>query len=152
MANSFGQLGIGINTNIGDDSGETGDNINPTPLGNGRSAVKIASSFRNVCAILDNSDLKCWGPNGDGQLGLGNTATRGDAANQMGDNLPPIDLGTGRTAIKVSVGSSHVCAVLDNGSVKCWGYGYFGTLGQGNALDIGKVPGQLGDSLKPIDL
>ncbi len=150
--NTYGQLGISTNTNIGDSPGEIGDSLNASLVGTGRSVVKIAGGYRNTCVILDNGALKCWGPNGDGQLGLGDTALRGNAPGQMGDNLPTIDLGIGRTAINATVGSNHVCAVLDHGGVKCWGYGFFGTLGQSNTADVGKIPNQMGDYLLPIDL
>jgi hypothetical protein len=42
--------------------------------------------------LLDNQELKCWGNNTNGQLGLGDTAARGDNPNEMGDNLPAVDL------------------------------------------------------------
>ena len=40
---------------------------------------------------------------------------------QMGDNLPSVDLGTGHQAVQLSAGAYHTCAILDNGSAKCWG-------------------------------
>ena len=46
--------------------------------------------------------MKCWGYNLYGQLGQGDTETRGDVAGELGDALPPIDLGTGRTALAIS--------------------------------------------------
>ena len=45
-----------------------------------------------------------------GQLGQGTNSSIGDAVGTMGDNLPPIDLGTGRTAVAVSLGGTHTCA------------------------------------------
>ena len=30
-------------------------------------------------------------------------------------------LGTDRTAVAIAAGSSHTCAILDDGSVSCWG-------------------------------
>ena len=43
----------------------------------------------------------------------------------------PIDLGTGRTAVAVSAGMHHTCAILDNGELKCWGRDNYGQLGDG---------------------
>jgi alpha-tubulin suppressor-like RCC1 family protein len=39
----------------------------------------------------------------------------------MGDNLPAVDLGAGKTAVAISAGGSCTCAILDDGKVKCWG-------------------------------
>ena len=44
-----------------------------------------------------------------------------------------MNLGTGRTAVSVSSGQYHTCAVLDNGSLKCWGRNYHGELGIGGS-------------------
>lgn len=38
----------------------------------------------------------------------------------MGDALPPIDLGIGRTVKDIAVGIVHTCALLDNGSMALW--------------------------------
>ena len=40
-------------------------------------------------------------------------------------------LGTGRTAVAISSGGDHTCAILDNGDVSCWGRGSSGQLGNG---------------------
>ena len=70
----------------------------------------------------------------------------------MGDDLPPIDLGAGRTATAISAGTSHTCVILDDGSIKCWGWNFLGQLGQGDTDDRGDEPGEMGDALLPIDL
>lgn len=59
-----------------------------------------------------------WGKNDKGQLGLGDNDNRGEDSNQMGDDLPFVSLGNGRTATGIACGEKHVCAVLDDGSVK----------------------------------
>ena len=63
--------------------------------------------------------------NDAGQLGLGNTIRQGERPGQMGDSLPAIDFGFGRTAIDISSGWDHNCAILDNGDTKCWGYSHY---------------------------
>jgi len=76
----------------------------------------------------------------------------GDASGEMGDNLPSIDLGTGRTATAIAVGNNHNCALLDNASVKCWGQNGYGQLGIGNTTQMGDGSGEMGDNLPVVDL
>jgi len=150
--NFRGQLGLGDRDNRGDASGEMGDNLPTVDLGTGRTAIAIASGGLHTCALLDNLSVKCWGYNNRGQLGLGDTNQRGDASDEMGDNLPTVDLGTGRTAIAISAGGYHTCALLDNKSVKCWGINDNGRLGQGDTNHRGDASGEMGDNLPTVDL
>ncbi len=112
----------------------------------------IAAGDRFTCAILADGTVRCWGMNFAGQLGLGDTLARGDAGGEMGANLPAVDLGTGRTATAIAAGTRHACALLDEGSVKCWGANIDDALGQVTGLNIGDNPGEMGDALPPIDL
>ena len=54
-----------------------------------------------------------------GQLGQGG---RHHGAYVTGDELPFIDLGTGRSAKAVAAGFWHTCVLLDNNQVKCFGW------------------------------
>ena len=150
--NGYGQLGLGNTYSKGDESNEMGDNLAFVDLGTGRTAKAISLGDYHTCAILDNNKVKCWGYNGYGQLGLGNTSRKGDGSNEMGDNLPYVDLGTNRTAKSISLGRSHTCAILDNNKVKCWGYGANGRLGYGNTSTKGDHSNEMGDNLAFVDL
>lgn len=150
--NSSGQLGLGDTATRGDGVNEGGSNLPYVNLGIGRTAKSIVAGFTHTCAILDNDTLKCWGANSHGQLGLENITTYGNAANQMGDNLPIVNLGTGRTAKSVSAGASHTCAILDNDALKCWGLNTYGQLGRNNTTKAGNTPGSMGDVLAVINL
>lgn len=150
--NLNGALGYGDTTNRGTTPSTVGNSLPYVDLGTGRTAVAVAASFANTCAILDDGSLKCWGRNTEGHLGLGDTAARGDQPGEMGDALPAVDLGTGRTAVEVAMSTSHTCARLDNGQVKCWGDNAQGQLGQGDSLDRGDQPNEMGDNLPAIDL
>jgi hypothetical protein len=78
----------------------------------------------------------------------------------MGDNLATVDLGAGRTALDISVTVNKTCALLDDYTVKCWGYNGFGNLGQPGYTPgiadpefiFGGLPGTMGDHLPPIRL
>ncbi len=73
--------------------------------------------------------MRCWGFGSSGQLGTGATA-------DVGDNEPAaagvVALPAGRAARAVAGGAGHTCAILDDGSVSCWGFGANGRLGYGN--------------------
>ena len=150
--NSSGQLGIGNDEHMGDETGEMGDDLPSIDLGTGRTATAIAAGAYITCAILDNASVKCWGDNNIGQLGIGNTTDMGDNSDEMGDNLPSIDLGTGRTATAIASMRNHTCAILDNASVKCWGENAQGQLGIDNTNLMGDETGDMGDNLPSIDL
>ena len=149
---SAGQLGQGNDTTLGKAAGEMGDNLLAIDLGTGRTATAISVGQNHTCALLDNGNVKCWGEGSSGRLGQGSTSDLGDGAGEMGDDLDPVDLGTGRTATAISTGHKHTCALLDNGNVKCWGLGSAGQLGQGNDTTLGKAAGEMGDNLLAIDL
>ena len=134
--NGAGQLGQGNTNNIGDTAGETTVAVD---LGPGRTAVAVAGGYASTCAVLDNGQLRCWGYNADGQLGQGHSNNIGDTA---GETTVPVDLGPGRTARAVAAGGYHVCAVLDTGQLRCWGFNSSGQLGQGNTDDIGDTAGE----------
>ncbi|MDE0928679.1 MAG: fibronectin type III domain-containing protein, partial [Acidimicrobiales bacterium] len=124
---------------------ELGTGTTDTTSAQTATSTQLAAGGEHTCALLGNGAVKCWGQNYDGQLGYGDTNRRGDEAGEMGDNLPAIDLGTGRTATQITAGGEHTCALLDNATVKCWGSGYLGRLGYGDTNSRGDGAGEMGD-------
>lgn len=148
-----GRLGLPVSSgDQGDDSGEMGDNLPFVDLGVGRNVNALDVGGEHACVILDNNTIKCWGDNSYGELGLGDTDSRGDDSGEMGDNLASVDLGTGRIPKSITVGHSHTCVILDNNTLKCWGYNSFGQLGLGDREHRGDDPDEMGDNLPDIDL
>ena len=99
----------------GSGSGSSGSALNTSSFVYANDKVSLGDALS--CGILDNGELKCWGYDHRGALGDGGTTnTNTDAPSSIA-----IDLGTGRTAVAVSAGHYHVCAILDNGDLKCWG-------------------------------
>ena len=134
-----GQLGYAATNTIGDD--ETPASAGPVDLGPGRTARALATGSYHSCAVLDDGSVRCWGYGTSGQLGYASTETIGD--DETPGSAGPVDLGPGRTARAISAGSVHTCAVLDDGSVRCWGYNRQGQLGYGNEESLGdnEAPG-----------
>jgi alpha-tubulin suppressor-like RCC1 family protein len=149
-ANDNGNLGIGDVGHRGDGANEMGNSLSTVSLGTGLTPVEVATSWKSSCARFSNGKVKCWGGNEQGQLGLGDINNRGDAAGEMGDSLPFVDLGTGITATSLCAGALHVCAVLNNGGVKCWGDNAYGNLGLGDTADRGDGTGEMGDNLPQV--
>ena len=98
---------------------ETPDSVGYVNLGTGRTAKQISCGGQHTCVILDNDEVKCWGLGLYGRLGYGNTNHIGD--DETPDSVGYVNLGTGRTAKQINCGGFHMCAILDNNEVKCWG-------------------------------
>lgn len=87
--------------------------------------------------------MRCWGSNYLGVLGYGDRE-------QVGDDETPAEAGdvdVGGPVSTLSAGAFATCALLESGSVRCWGDGYRGVLGHGNEEDIGdnETPASAGD-------
>ena len=150
--NNNGQLGVGTTANRGDGSGEMGANIQFADLGAGRTATAVAAGDGHTCAVLDNAVLKCWGSASFGAIGSGSITTLGDNLGEMGDNLSPVELGSGRTVLAVTASGSLACAVLDDETVKCWGNNSTGQLGYGDSVVRGTSSSSMGANLPAVNL
>eukprot|EP00004_Rigifila_ramosa_P010829 TRINITY_DN2292_c0_g1_i4.p1 TRINITY_DN2292_c0_g1~~TRINITY_DN2292_c0_g1_i4.p1 ORF type:complete len:923 (-),score=165.27 TRINITY_DN2292_c0_g1_i4:261-2774(-) len=80
--------------------------------------------------------MTCWGDNNYEQLGLG-TALR-----QYSPPSTTIALGS-VPVHSVFGGASHICALLVDGDVKCWGKNGAGELGIGSKINVGDQPGEM---------
>lgn len=98
-----------------------------------RFVEEISVGGDHTCALLDNNAVRCWGRNTYGELGYGHTSTVGDDESPESEGY--VDVGGDVT--QVSVGDTHVCALLDDGNVRCWGRNYYGQLGYGHTKNIG---------------
>ena len=136
-----GRLGYDNTTTQGDSPGDMAA-LPTVDLGAGRTALAITAGFAHTCVLLDNHTVKCWGHGGGGRLGYDNTTDQGDTAGDMAA-LPAVNLGAGRTAVAISAGTDHTCAILDSGQVKCWGLGANGRLGYDNTTDQGDTAGDM---------
>ena len=91
----------------------------------GSTLLSSTDSFH--CFVSDvGGEVRCWGENSKNQLGQGHTDRIDDLS-----GLPAIDLGQDMEVKSLAVGSSnrHMCTILENGKLKCWGRNEWGELG-----------------------
>ena len=113
-ANGNGQLG----------NGTTASSDIPVSV-HGITKAKAVSGDVNgqsFCALLSTRQLKCWGYNGDGELGNGTTTSF----------TVPVSVKKISTATAVFGGGNGFCARLSSKHLDCWGYGGSGQLGNGS--------------------
>lgn len=140
--NNNGQLGYGHTKVIG-------DNEAPSKAGDidleGDSVVQLALGGAHTCALTGSALVRCWGLNKYGQLGYGHTMDIGDDEPAGAGGYVKVD--QARQVLQLAAGAVHTCALLDDGAVKCWGYGFQGQLGYGDNESRGddEIPADLPD-------
>jgi alpha-tubulin suppressor-like RCC1 family protein len=109
----------------------------PDSVVNLTGAAALAGGSRTACAIVSNGNIvNCWGRNSSGEIGNG---ARPEDTGMVPSPTTVKDL-TG--AVRLAVGYLHACALLSDGSVKCWG--------SNAATELGAFPYQ--SSASPVAL
>ena len=102
----------------------------------------IVAGGHHTCALMDTGKVRCWGYNGYGQLGYGNTTNIGDNELPVGGRREWTSAATPSCSWRPA--SNHTCALLSTGNVRCWGSSGYGQLGYGNTGNI-HAPATAGD-------
>jgi alpha-tubulin suppressor-like RCC1 family protein len=115
-ANVYGQIGKGI---------EDGTrNPEPTRVIDLSNATKIVLGQRHSCARRSDGSIRCWGYNGEGQIG------------DNSDVNQPAPATVGITnAIELWAGANHTCALRSDLRLYCWGQNGSGRLGDNSTID-----------------
>ncbi|HEY1958873.1 MAG TPA: hypothetical protein VGH28_24845 [Polyangiaceae bacterium] len=121
--NTYGEVGNGDNSQANQDQpfSVIGSGVASTSAGTGNT----------TCVSLTDGTARCWGEGDTGQIG--------DGA-ELQNNVSPVTVlkaaSTTLTNVKsVAVGGIHSCAVLNDGTVWCWGDDTFSELGDGKAVE-----------------
>ncbi|EKX47853.1 hypothetical protein GUITHDRAFT_106403 [Guillardia theta CCMP2712] len=141
-SNSVGQAGIGgKNWTL---------NMVQVNVGKGLGVVDAAAGAWHTCAILNNSQVKCWGYHTESlpACGVGPVAADEWARimKAMGDALPPVSLSG--TPVSIAAGNFHTCVVLADGNTQCWGSNFVGELGYG----VDGIVGFTNESIPVVEL
>ena len=153
-SNNDGLLGMGDGQPRGGSSATIGKNLAAVDFGSSGPVKRVFVANNFNCVLFASAKIKCWGNNASGQLGIGTTASHGGQPNQMGNNLPEVNLGEGVLVKDLALGQAQSsCAVTMDGRVKCWGKNNQGKLGMGaDFTAVGNEAGDMGDSLPYINL
>ena len=109
--NSYGSLG----------NGTFEFSLQPVSVLGITNAVAIAAGGYNSCALLSDGTVQCWGSNMEGQLGNGTTY---EIVGQADSSSTPVTVTGITTAVGVAVSGGACCALLRDGAIQCWGFGY----------------------------
>lgn len=129
--NEFGQLGYNTTFDVGDT--EAISSYGYVNLGG--AAIKIAAGGSHTCAMMETGGVRCWGRNNYGQLGYSHTKNLGDDEQIWKEG----EVVVGSPVKDLALGAEHTCALLQNGSVRCWGRNDFGQLGVSSTTVYGNT-------------
>jgi len=119
VAKCWGFNAVGM---VGD--GTKVDRLTPRTVKGLKAGVKdVQAQWDHSCAVTNGGAVKCWGHNGDGELGDGSLIKR----------VTPVQVVGLTSGVKqVSLGFDSGCALKSVGTVWCWGYNGNGQLGTGD--------------------
>lgn len=82
----------------------------------GEPALEISAGQNHTCARLEGGRMKCWGASEFGKLGLGEPA-----AAHGSEIAERAAIDVGGDVLAIAAGEMHTCALVDDGTVRCWG-------------------------------
>jgi alpha-tubulin suppressor-like RCC1 family protein len=94
---------------------------------------QLAIGENHACARMEMGTVRCFGDNEYGQLGAG----AGGPARDRVAGL--VEVGGLWGVVWISAGKDHTCAVVTDGSVRCWGRNQEGQLGDGTTKDSAAI-------------
>lgn len=94
-------------------------------------ATDLGGGMGHACARVADSTVKCWGANGEGELGDGTSQSETVPTNVLDQEGIPLSnvLANG---LSKSGTALHNCAILGDGSLRCWGWNGNGQVGNGS--------------------
>ena len=120
--NADGQLGDGTN-----DSSSLPVDV----VGLGERIAEVSAGLTHTCTVTTTGTARCWGENG-GRLGNGSEEASAVPVDVCADATCSSAL---NNVASIAAGGFHSCAVLNDGTVLCWGNDEDGQLGDGTTVD-----------------
>ncbi|HEX5724734.1 MAG TPA: hypothetical protein VFX98_04665 [Longimicrobiaceae bacterium] len=93
---------------------------------------QIAAGDKHTCALGTSGQAYCWGYGGDGALGHNSL---------LGSRIPvAVQQPAGVTFTSIATEYNHSCGLTSGGQAYCWGYNFYGQLGDNTTTTPRKVP------------
>ena len=102
----------------------------------GWTAAQVSAGIDHSCAMSLDGKGRCWGRNGVGQLGQGNTTYIGDDGSPGMVGLTDIDFGSGIKISSIHAANISTCGITTTGGLRCFGANGHGQAGQGHTETI----------------
>lgn len=113
--------GLNREGELGD--GTTTDRFTPVDVVGLSSGIsQVSAGYLHTCVLTSMGGVKCWGFNGNGELGDGT---------QTDHYIPDYVVGLSSGITQLAAGYYHSCAVIETARVQCWGSNAVGELGDG---------------------
>ncbi|MEU4427851.1 hypothetical protein AB0F81_45120 [Actinoplanes sp. NPDC024001] len=111
-------------------NGDSANRANPVAVSApaGVTFTQLTGGDFHTCGLESNGKAYCWGAGFYGQLGNGATADRASP-------VAVIAPATGVTFTELTAGDYHTCGLGGDAKAYCWGYGFYGQLGNGATAD-----------------
>ena len=114
---------------LGNSNGQS--SLTPAPVVGLTNGIEITAgpidqyydTAEHTCALIADGTVKCWGDNSLGQLGNGQVGAIG-VSNPIPLTVPGL-----ADVVSVAAGGYHTCALIADGTVKCWGRNNVGQVG-----------------------
>lgn len=139
LYNANGELGIGNTTS----NGPLYDPGAGTPVVAVTTFAQFSAASDGTCGVTTAGDVYCWGSNQWGKLGVPSTSSQTPLCAGSRPCTPTpikVDLGANVKAKQVSLGNSTTCALITDGSVKCWGTNTYGEMGTATGAGVVDQP------------
>jgi alpha-tubulin suppressor-like RCC1 family protein len=92
--------------------------------------AEVKALGAGTCVVVRRQGVHCWGPNENGELGIGTDIGPQTCAGGPCSTTPVGVPSLGRHVVQLS----GTCALLSDGTVQCWGSNISGELGDGTAM------------------
>jgi len=93
----------------------------PVDIPNLSGVVKVVAGVEHICVLLSSGSVKCWGSNRSGQLGVGTYDGPEQSMTGACSKTPVTPQGLSTGVVDIVNGAAYSCALMSDGTVKCWG-------------------------------